>query len=71
MAEILNPSKEQIEAYRKAFRDEVIRMNNEEAENPFTTEELEISLNKMNEESAIFYMQHGVPAESVAYVQFM
>ena len=71
MAEILNPTKEQIEAYRKAFRDEVIRINKEEAERPFSAEELEFPLNRMSDESAIYYMQHGVPAESVAYVEFM
>ena len=64
------PSEEEIEQYIEDYRKEILRINEDENDSPrLAPEELESSLNRMSHNSAIYYIQRGIPAKSVAYTE--
>lgn len=64
------PSKEQIEQFRRDYQAELVRLNDdEESGHPLTQTELRDALDRMSDNTAIYYIQHGIPAKSVAYTE--
>lgn len=63
----MKPTKELIDEYRSKYQAEIQRINSSDDYSPaLNDDDLKLAMEHLDDKSIAFYLEHGVPAESVA-----